>query len=361
MNSQKIERVRERMRALGVDALILGPGPDLTYLSGYVAHLSERLTALHLPLDSPETLYVPALEAPAARASGTGVQIVAWDEHQDPVRLVASALEQQSATHIGVGDQLWSRFLLRLQHTLPSARWSPASDVTAPVRLVKSSEEIDLLRRAGAAADRVWERVVQLPLTDLTERRVAVQIAELLEQEGLDGAAFNIVASGPHSASPHHTPGDRRLQSGDIVVMDYGGPLGGYHSDITRTLCIGRPTDDQRRVHAAVKEAQERGVRAVRPGAMASDVDSATRSCLEEVGLGDYFIHRTGHGLGLEVHEPPYIIAGNDERLREGMVFSVEPGAYIPGAFGIRIEDIVVVTVGGCERLNNASRELVAL
>lgn len=359
MLQRRLAAVRERMRTAQLDALLLGPGPDLRYLSGYEAHPSERLTALLVPLDAPPSLFIPALEAP--RAADTSAELVAWTEHQEPLDLIAGRLRDLGARGVGVGDHLWSRFLLGLQERLPETAWRPASEATAPARLLKSPEEIDLMRRAGGAADAVWGDVAAMPLEGMTERAVALVLAERLEAYGLEGAAFAIVASGPHSASPHHSPGERRLRGGDWVVIDYGGPLDGYHSDITRTLHLGAPPDEERRAYEAVREAQQRGVAAVRPGATVGSIDQAARSCLEEQGLGEYFIHRTGHGLGLEVHEPPYILAGSSQELLEGMVFSVEPGVYLAGRFGIRIEDIVVVTGAGCERLNNAPRALVEM
>lgn len=356
MEQGRVGRVRERMRSAGVDALVLGPGADFRYMAGYEAHLSERLTALVLPAEGEARIVVPRLEAPGAEASG--LPLAVWEEHEQPLDLVAEAVRALGATRIGVGDHLWSRFLLGLQERLPDARWSAASAVLGPVRLIKTPEEIALLRRAGAAADRVWARVVELPLEGMTERAVAGRIAAMLEAEELEGMAFGIVGAGPNGASPHHTASARPLRRGDVVVLDYGGPLEGYHSDLTRTLCVGPADPEQRRVHAAVREAQERAVRAVRPGATAGEVDAAARTCLDVEGLGEFFVHRTGHGLGLELHEPPYILAGSAETLRQGMVFSVEPGAYLPGRFGVRIEDIVVVTEDGCERLNRASRDL---
>ncbi len=359
MQSERLVMVRERMRDAGMDALVLGPGADYRYLTGYGAHPSERLTALVVFQDAGATIFVPRLEAPGAENSG--FPRIVWTEEQQPLDLIAAALREQDAHTIGVGDHLWSRFLLGLQERLPAARWRTASTVIAPVRCIKDSQEIDLLRKAGAKADAVWQQVTELPLEGMTERALCDQISALLVSQGLDGVGFVNVGAGPNGASPHHDSGNRPLQRGDMVVIDYGGPLGGYHSDITRTLCIGDAGEEERRVYEIVREAQEIGVRAVRPSAAAVEVDRLTRMHIEAAGLGEWFIHRTGHGLGLELHEPPYIIAESGELLREGMVFSIEPGVYIPGRFGVRIEDIVVVTPGGCERLNNAPHELTVI
>ncbi len=357
MQSSRLDKARAHMREMEVDALVLGPGADFRYLTGLDAHLSERLTTLLLPQQGSPRIFAPVLEASSLQCSG--VTLTCWEEHENPLDLVAGALQQMKALQIGVGDHLWSRFLLALQDRQPGVRWFAASEVLAPVRLIKDSDEIALLRQAASAADRVWERVTGLKLEGMTERSVATHIEALLEAYGHDHTAFLIVGSGPNGASPHHSLSDRRLQDGDMVVMDYGGTVQGYHSDITRTLCIGQANDEQRRVYEAVREAQERAVQAVRPGATTGEVDAAARSYLESQGLAEYFIHRVGHGLGLEVHEPPYLVTGSKQELREGMVFSIEPGVYLPGRFGVRIEDIVVVTASGCERLNNAPRELL--
>lgn len=359
MLRERLAMVRERMRDAGMDSLVLGPGADYRYLAGYGGHVSERLTALVVFQDGGEIIFVPRLEAPGAE--GSGFPLTVWTEEQQPLDLIASALREHDARTIGVGDHLWSRFLLGLQERLPAARWCTASTVIAPVRCIKNSQEIALLRKAGAKADAVWQQVTELPLEGMTERALCDEISTLLVAQGLDGVGFVNVGAGPNGASPHHDSGARTLQRGDMVVIDYGGPLDGYHSDITRTLCIGEAGEEERRIYEIVREAQEIGVQAVRPNVTAGEVDRRTRAHIDAAGLGDWFIHRTGHGLGLELHEPPYIIAESSELLQEGMVFSIEPGVYIPGRFGVRIEDIVVVTPGGCERLNNAPRELAVI
>ncbi|MEJ7655010.1 MAG: Xaa-Pro peptidase family protein [Chloroflexia bacterium] len=263
LDGGRLTRVREGMAERGVDALVLGPGPDLLYVAGYAAHTSERLTALVAGLVGTPQLVLPQLEVEGARLHASVLDLVAWSEHEDPATLVADRLRELRSDSdgpltIAVGDHLWSVFLLRLQSAMPQVEWRPASEVVAPARLVKSGEEIALLRRAASAADRVWEQVSREPLEGLTERAVAARVANLLLAEGAEDVAFNIVASGPHSAAPHHSPGDRVLQKGDMLVLDYGGTLQGYHSDFTRTLSIGPASEEQRRVYAAVQEAQRR-------------------------------------------------------------------------------------------------------
>lgn len=359
MYEERLQRVRDQMQLQSAEAMVLGPGADLRYLTGYVATASERLTALVVPLDSDPVLMAPALEAVAAEQ--LPVQIQPWTEAEEPLDLVSAVLKALGARRVGIGDHLWSRFLLGLQERCPQVEWIPASRLLSPLRLIKDEHEMKHLARAGAAADRVWGRLVRLDLEGKTERQLSALLAELMLDEGLDGAAFSIVAAGPNGASPHHESGSSRLADGDMVVVDFGGPLEGYHSDITRMLHLGQPDNLEREVYAAVLEAQERATRAVRPGAAASDVDNAARSYLSETGWGEHFIHRTGHGLGLELHEPPYIRGDLNTILQPGMVFSVEPGVYLPGRFGVRIEDIVAVTASGVQRLNNAPRELAVL
>lgn len=357
MDQGRRERIVGVMRERGVDALIVGPGADLVYLTGYEAMLNERLTALYLDTHSRAELVIPLLEAP--RAQNAWANPKTWGESESPTDILAGFARESGASTIAVGDVLWSCFLLDLQRALPNIRWQKGSEIVGPARLIKDNTERGLLRKAGAIADEVWTEIPSQSLLGKTESEVSETISQMLLSKGLDRVDFAIVASGPNGASPHHHTGSRVLEEGDMVVLDYGGPFHGYFCDITRTLHLGKPTPSEVEVYDAVRKAQEAGVKAVRPGVAASEVDRAARSVLEEAGLGEYFIHRTGHGLGLEDHEPPYIRDDNPEVLREDMVFSIEPGAYIPGEFGVRIEDIVIVTADGCERLNNASRYLI--
>jgi Xaa-Pro aminopeptidase len=253
---------------------------------------------------------------------------------------------------------MWAAHLLPLQEALEDARFVSASGVLGPMRSVKDDQELGLLRRAARAADESFRRIVQTRLEGKTERDVADQLGELLVQMGHEKAAFTIVGGGPNAASPHHEPGGRTIQGGDAVVMDFGGRVGGYCSDITRTVVIRQPPREFDHVYEVVMEAQDRAFRAVKPGVPAEEIDRAAREVIEQAGFGDLFVHRTGHGIGLEVHEDPYLVAGNREPLRPGMCFSIEPGIYLPGRFGVRIEDIVTVTEEGAQRLNHAQRDL---
>jgi Xaa-Pro aminopeptidase len=370
------ERHAERLRRLaglveerGVAAALIGVGPDLDYLTGYRAMPLERLTMLAVVAGQAPVLVVPRLEEPAARAGlRTDVEIVTWMETEDPHALVARLVERargRASATIAVSDRLWSLHLLRLQAAAPGARWLSATELLRPLRMVKDTDEIQLLRLAGAAADRVVDQIASGPLVGRTEADVAREVRERLLAEGHELAEFAIVASGPNSASPHHEASERVIQAGEPIVLDIGGALGGYGSDTTRTLWVTGgdevqhgPTEEFRHLFGVLLAAQQAASRAVRPGVPAEAIDRTARDVIDGEGYGDNFFHRTGHGIGLEGHEEPYLVAGNPEPLSEGMAFSVEPGIYLPGRYGARIEDIVVCGSDGPIVLNNEPREL---
>ncbi|MGH8932954.1 MAG: M24 family metallopeptidase [Egibacteraceae bacterium] len=360
-----LDRAAERMAALGVDALLVGPGADLRYLVGYHALPLQRLTLLVARADGMHALFVHRLERLRAEESGAGSRVAIHDfgETDDPFALVTRLLEgiAPDAT-LAAGDRLWATFLLALQEVRPQARWARASRVTRQLRMRKAPEEIAALRRAGSAIDRVHARVPGFLTPGRTEAEVGRDIADAILDEGHEEVNFVIVASGPNGASPHHETGSRVLSPGDAVVVDIGGTLDGYCSDCTRNYLVGAVAPEgYPEAHAALEAAQEAACQAIRPGVTAQSVDAAARDLLTEAGYGDAFIHRTGHGIGLDEQEEPYIVAGNDLALEPGMAFSVEPGVYLPGRFGIRIEDIVVVTPDGGERLNLIERKAVAV
>ena len=360
MSASRIARAQQSLRDAGVAALMAGPSADLRYLTGYHALPLERLTLLTLPADGDPFLVVPELERLRAVAATDGIEIVTFGEIDDPVALVASRAGT-GMDRIAVGDRMWAMFVLRLQAAFGASTFVPASSVMRTLRIRKDDDEIDALARSGAAADRVAEALAWEPVTGQTERFVSRWISDALIAEGLEQVNFAIVASGPNAASPHHEPGDRIIEHGDALVCDFGGTLDGYCSDITRTFFVGTPPDDFVALYAVLQEAQEAAVAAVKPGVTAQSVDAAARTMIAAAGYGDYFIHRTGHGIGLEEHEDPYLVAGNDETLEPGMAFSVEPGIYLPGRFGARIEDIVVCTGDGGRRLNVADHALRVL
>jgi Xaa-Pro aminopeptidase len=358
--ADRLELAAAAAARAGIGVLLLTPGPDLRYLTGYDTAQSERLTCLAVPADGPPFLVTPQLEMRSVLASpagALGLDIIGWDETDDPYAMVADRLGRPETA--GLADQMWAMMVLRFRDALPVTRPVLASAALRGLRIRKTAAEIAALRAAGAAIDRVHQRVPGWLRAGRTEHEVATDIAGAITAEGHARADFVIVASGPNAAKPHHQPGGRVLTAGDAVVVDVGGTMpSGYCSDCTRTYVIGEPPPEFAGYYRVLKAAQEAACAAVRPGISAAAVDAAAREPIDAAGYGQYFVHRTGHGIGLETHEDPYIVAGNAEALVPGMAFSVEPGIY-PGPHGARIEDIVVCTADGCERLNNASRELV--
>lgn len=345
----------------GLDGLVITPGYDLRYLLGSRAQTFERLTALVMPAGGEPTLVVPRLELASFKDSAVaelGLQVQAWVDGDDPYRMVTAALGGASAA-TAVTDSIPALHLLPLAvmlGVLPVL----ATGVLSKLRMIKEECEIDALRQAGAAIDRVHARVPEFLIPGRTEADVADDIAEAIVAEGHSEVAFVIVGSGPHGADPHHGYSDRQLRVGDIVVVDIGGIFEpGYHSDSTRTYSIGEPNSEVAQRYSALQRAQRTAFDAVRPGVTAAQVDAVARDVLAEAGLAEYFVHRTGHGIGLCVHEEPYIVAGNDAPLTAGMAFSIEPGIYFPDRWGARIEDIVIVTEDGAQSVNNQPRELI--
>ncbi|MEV3904674.1 Xaa-Pro peptidase family protein [Mycobacterium sp. NPDC050551] len=347
----------------GLAGLVITPGYDLRYLTGSRAQTFERLTALVVPASGAPTVVVPRLELAALRESAVtelGITVRDWVDGDDPYRLVADALGGAPAA-TAVTDAMPALHLLPLAGVLGVVPVL-ATDVLRRLRMVKDAAEIDALRTAGAAIDRVHERVPEFLVPGRTEADVAADIAKAIVDEGHSEVAFIIVGSGPHGADPHHECSDRELRAGDIVVVDIGGPVEpGYNSDSTRTYSIGEPDPEVSRRYAVLQRAQHAAVQAVRPGVTAEQVDAAARDVLAAEGLAEAFVHRTGHGIGLSVHEEPYMVAGNDLPLEAGMAFSVEPGIYFPGQWGARIEDIVIVTEDGVLPVNSRPHELIVV
>ena len=351
-----------------MDALLVTPGADLRYLVGYDAKALERLTCLVVPAAGEPVLVVPRLEHAAAEASGAAsvVKVVTHEETDDAfalaVGLLTDALGRDPST-VGVSDRMWAEQVLRFRAHLPSARQVTAGAALRPLRLRKQPDEIAALRQAAQAIDAVHSQMGEWLRPGRTEREVARDIADAIIAAGHSEVNFTIVGSGPNGASPHHSVSDRVIEAGDPVVVDIGGSMpDGYCSDCTRTYVAGGAPDPEfARYYAVLLEAQKRACDAVRPGVTAESVDAAARDVIADAGYGDKFIHRTGHGIGLEEHEDPYIVSGNDIDLEPGMCFSIEPGIYLSGRHGARIEDIVAVTEDGVERLDTGSRDLVVL
>ena len=370
--AQRLRAAADAAAGAGLAGLVITPGYDLRYLVGSRAQTFERLTALVLPASGEATVVVPRLELASLKESAITELPLAvrdWVDGDDPYRVVADALRRGRKEHEGneapvataVTDAMPALHLLPLADVLGVVPVL-ATDVLRRLRMIKDAAEIDALRKAGAAIDRVHARVPEFLVPGRTEADVAADIAEAIVAEGHSEVAFIIVGSGPHGADPHHECSDRELRAGDIVVVDIGGPYEpGYNSDSTRTYSIGEPDPDVARRYAVLQRAQQAAVEAVRPGVTAQQVDATARDVLAAEGLAEAFVHRTGHGIGLSVHEEPYIVAGNDLTLEEGMAFSVEPGIYFPGQWGARIEDIVIVTADGALSVNTRPHDLVVV
>jgi len=355
----RVARVRARMDELGVDVLLLSVGADLPYLTGYEAMPLERLTMLVLPRRGDARLVVPRLEAPRVAERRDVFEIVAWDETDDPVALVARLAGRPGVA--AIGDQTWARFLLDLQATLPGTEFRKASTVTAPIRMVKDAEEIAALERAGRAVDAIAVELRAQPFAGRTELDVHRDLVDRILAHGHQRANFAIVAASEDAASPHHEPGSRVIGDGDVVLCDFGGTMDGYCSDITRMFVVGDAPAALGDVYDVLRDAQERAVRAAVVGTPCEDVDAAAREVISAAGYGEQFLHRVGHGIGTEAHEDPYMVAGNTTPLAAGHAFSVEPGIYLTGRFGLRLEDIVVATDDGPRRLNEAPRDLAVV
>ena len=350
----------------GVDVLCLSVGPDLPYLTGYTAMPLERLTMLVLPRDGDATLVVPALEAPRVVERPDVFAVHPWGETDDPVALVAGLVGPAGA--VAIGDRTWARFVLDLQAALPGAAFRRGTEVVGPLRAVKEPAEVESLRKAAAAADRVAAQLHagDIPLLGRTEAEVSADIGRRLVDEGHQRVNFAIVAAGPNAASPHHEAGERVIQAGEVVLCDFGGTMPddegvGYCSDITRCVSVGEPAPEVAEAYAVLHAAQQAAVAGAVVGVPCEEVDAIARRVITEAGYGEWFIHRTGHGIGVEEHEDPYIVSGNRTPLAPGHAFSIEPGIYRPGLFGIRLEDIVVAAEAGPDALNTADHALVTV
>ncbi|MET9595852.1 aminopeptidase P family protein [Streptomyces sp. NPDC006516] len=355
----RMTRAAESADAAGLAGVLVAPGPDMVHLTGYRPTAdTERLTLLVLRAGHDPVLVVPALEAAdAERAVGApALTLRDWTDAANPYALAAGLLDAKG--RFGISDNAWALHLLALHALLPDTSYASLTEALPMLRAVKDAAELERLAAAGAAADATYEEILKVRFEGRRESEVAADLAGLLTEHGHSQVDFTVVGSGPNGANPHHEAGDRTIEGGDMVVLDFGGLKHGYGSDTSRTVHVGEPTAEEQRVHDVVREAQEAGCRAVRPGVACQEIDRAARAVITEFGYGERFIHRTGHGIGVTTHEPPYMIEGEEQPLVPGMCFSVEPGIYLPGRFGVRIEDIVTVTGDGGRRLNTTPREL---
>ncbi|MGW7520280.1 M24 family metallopeptidase [Streptomyces sp. NPDC054796] len=358
--AHRMRRAVEAASREGLDGLVVTPGPDLVHLIGYQpTAATERFTGLVLTPETDPLLVVPALERPDAEAApgAAAAHITDWTDGRDPYAAVAPRLRPHG--RYGISDGAWALHLLALQAAVPGSAFTALSESLPMLRAVKGADELERLAAAGAAADETYRRILDVPFAGRRETDIAADLAALLREYGHSQVDFTVVGSGPNGASPHHEAGERVMGAGDMVVLDFGGLKDGYGSDTTRTVHVGEDVaPEAREVHEVVRRAQQAAFEAVRPGVACQEIDRVARAVITEAGYGEFFIHRTGHGIGLTTHEPPYMVEGEQRELVPGMCFSIEPGIYLPGRFGVRIEDIVTVTEDGARRLNNTPHEL---
>ncbi|MGA1146973.1 MAG: M24 family metallopeptidase [Candidatus Nanopelagicales bacterium] len=365
-----ISRLQAAMPGEGVAATVITPGADLRYVAGYDAKPLERLTALVVPVTGPAFMVAPELEGHEARSSAFGAaggEVITWGETEDPFAIIATRISGLPAGSVAVDDHMWAERVLRLRSVLPERGQVVAGGLLRSMRLVKTAAEIEYLQEAASAIDAVHAQVPSIMRAGMTEAQAGALIADAILKAGHVQVDFVIVGSGPNGASPHHSVSDRVMQVGDPVVVDIGGTMpSGYCSDCTRTYVLGEPSADYQAAYDILLDAQQQASAFVAPGRTCEAIDSKARevmatSSFDGAPLSDYFIHRIGHGIGLESHEEPYLVQGNDLALSPGMTFSVEPGFYISGKFGARIEDIVVCTADGVHSLNKQPRELIRI
>jgi D-alanyl-D-alanine dipeptidase len=343
----------------GLTGVLATPGPDLLYFTGYAPiAITERITMLAVPASGDPAMIVPILERPDAEKSPAAgaLSLTDWTDGSDPYEATAALLDANG--RYAISDSAWAMHVLGLQRVLPGSSYVSMTSAMPLLRAIKGEDELERLTAAGEAADASFEDIVGVRFAGRRESEIGADLAGFLRKHGHSEVDFTVVGSGPNGANPHHELSEREIEEGDMVVLDFGGLKDGYGSDTTRTVHAGEPTDEEREVHDIVRQAQQAGFDAVRPGIACQEIDRAARKVIADAGYGEYFIHRVGHGIGLTTHEPPYMVEGETHLIEPGMCFSIEPGIYLPDRFGVRIEDIVVATDDGGRRLNNTSREL---
>jgi len=361
---ERRSKLAKIMSERNIEAVILSPSMNMLYLTGFNTFPGERLLVSILDREGKVTFVVPKLYEQEVKEKAAFDRILAWDDSQDPEKLLGECLDINSKSKpvIAVEDTMWFASFEKLFNTYKGASFAKASHIVGELRKYKTEDELKYMRKASELAEKALEQVIPHIKAGITETELRDKLEAELRRQGLEGPSFEtIIGSGPNSALPHYGAGDRKLQDSDSLVIDFGGLYGGYCSDMTRTFFIGKAPEEYKKVYETVREAQERAVKAVKPGIKASEIDAAARNYIEQMGYGEYFIHRTGHGIGMEVHEEPYITDSSDTILEPGMVFSIEPGIYLPEKFGVRIEDLVCVTESGVENLNKFNKQLIEL
>ena len=357
----RMAKAQELLAKLDFDLMALFPSSNMLYLSGFYDEPGERMLFLLVPREGNPVFLAPELYEQQIKQESPFQDVRIWKDSDDPMDLFQRTVADfaPADARVLVDDRMWAKFVLMLREALPKANFSLASQVMVPLRMQKTPDEIHCLQEAGAIADQAFEEIIRFKLAGMTELALATALEEAMKKRGAEKIVFEtLVASGPNSTLPHHRAGRRRIEPGDVVVLDYGCRIRGYCSDITRTIVCKQPSKEIQAIYEVVERAQEKAVQAIRPGVKAEEIDRAAREEIAKAGYGERFIHRTGHGIGLDVHEEPYIVEGNHLELQKGMAFSVEPGIYLPGRFGIRIEDIVVVTQTGAQRMNRSTHTL---
>jgi Xaa-Pro aminopeptidase len=357
--TRRMERATAQAADAGLTGVLVTPGPDLVYFTGcQPVAITERITMLALQTSHDPAMIVPILERPdAMEAPGAAaLALTDWADGSDPYTATAGLLDPHGS--YAISDSAWAMHLLGLQQASPESRYVSMTSALPMLRAVKDAEELKRLAAAGAAADATFEQILGARFAGRREREIGADLAGLLRDHGHSEVDFTVVGSGPNGANPHHEVSERTIEDGDMVVLDFGGLQDGYGSDTTRTVHVGEPTEEEREVFEVVRRAQQAAFEAVRPGIACQEIDWVARKEITDAGYGEYFIHRTGHGIGLTTHEPPYMVEGETRTLEPGMCFSIEPGIYLPDRFGVRIEDIITVTEDGGRRLNNTSHDL---
>ena len=355
----RMQRSARQAAHAGLTGVLVTPGPDLVYFTGYQPiAITERITMLAIHASRDPAMIVPTLERPDADGApgAAALSLTDWADGTDPYAATAEMLDPNG--RYAISDSAWAMHVLALQQALPQSNYVSMTSALPMLRAVKDADELERLAAAGAAADASYEQIVNVTFAGRRESEIAADLARFLRDNGHSEVDFTVIGSGPNGANPHHEVSERTIEHGDMVVLDFGGLMNGYGSDTTRTVHVGEPRDQEREVFEIVRRAQQTAFEAVRPGIACQDIDRAARAVITDAGYGDYFIHRTGHGIGLTTHEPPYMVEGETQLLEPGMCFSIEPGIYLPGQFGVRIEDIVTVTEDGGRRLNNTSHAL---
>jgi Xaa-Pro aminopeptidase len=355
----RMARAAAQASDAGLTGVLVTPGPDLVYFTGYAPiAITERITMLAIQAGRDPEMIVPILERPDAEdaPSAGAVSLRDWTDGDDPYAATAAMLD--TAGRYAISDSAWAMHVLGLQAALPESRYVSMTNALPMLRAIKGDDELERLAAAGAAADASLEEIVKVRFAGRSESDIAADLAALLRKHGHSQVDFTVVGSGPNGANPHHEMSERIIEEGDMVVLDFGGLKDGYGSDTTRTVHVGEPTEEEREVFEIVRRAQQAGFDAVRPGVACQEIDRAARKVITDAGYGEYFIHRVGHGIGLTTHEPPYMVEGETHLIEPGMCFSIEPGIYLTGRFGVRIEDIVVATEDGGRRLNGTSHDM---